>query len=497
MIDRTMFESHTVSEQGTSLGPENTPPRAVATQNCPPAVLDSLLKNTDDTIMLVDADGLIHFVNRVSAGLAPDKLLGTSLFSLVPPASHERCRAALRNACEFGQADQYEQRWNDEIWRSVRVAPLSDQSPAMALVIATDIDQRKRAEDSLRESEERFRQLAENVREVFWLMDWNEQRVLYVTNAYQKIWGQPARQLYESAASWISAVHADDRARVERAFLAAVESGNFHAEYRVLRPDGSIRWIRDQGYPLRDADGKVCRMAGIAEDVTEQRAIEGNLRAERKLLKRLLDLQEKERGLLAYEIHDGFIQDLVGAKMLLESLRPGLPADQPALLARMDAIEVSLRKAIGEGRRMISNLRPLVIDDSGILAAIEYLINERQSPTSPEMSFRYDVAFVRLPPLLEGALFRIVQESLTNACRHSKATRVDIEMIQQDERVRLTVRDNGIGFDRAAVPEDRFGLRGLVERARLFGGRSQIHSTPGAGTEVWVDLPINKSAISQ
>jgi signal transduction histidine kinase len=263
-----------------------------------------------------------------------------------------------------------------------------------------------------------------------------------------------------------------------------------------MRPDGSIRWVRDQGYPLRDADGKVCRMAGIAEDVTEQRSIEGNLRAERKLLKRLLDLQEKERGLLAYEIHDGFIQDLVGAKMLLESLRPGFPTDQPVLLARMDAIEASLRKAIGEGRRMISNLRPLVIDDSGILAAIEYLINERQGPTSPEMSFRYDVTFVRLPPLLEGALFRIVQESLTNACRHSRATRVDVELIQQDERVLLTIRDNGIGFDRAKVPDDRFGLRGLVERARLFGGRSQIHSTPGTGTEVWVDLPINKSAIT-
>ena len=112
------------------------------------------------------------------------------------------------------------------------------------------------------------------------------------------------------------------------------------------------------------------------------------------------------------------------------------------------------------------------------------------------MTFRYDVKFVRLPPLLEGALFRIVQESLTNACRHSQATRVDIELTQQDDRVLLTIRDNGIGFDRSAVPDDRFGLRGLIERARLFGGRSQIRSEPGTGTEIWADLPINKSGIS-
>ena len=153
-------------------------------------------------------------------------------------------------------------------------------------------------------------------------------------------------------------------------------------------------------------------MAGVAEDITEQRNVEDSLRLERKLLKRLLDLQERERHLLACEIHDGFIQDLVGSKMLLESLRPNLPAENACLIARLDKIECALRKAIGEGRRMIANLRPMVIDDKGILAAIEYLVSERQSEPCPHMTFSHDVTFSRLPPLLEGALFRIVQESL-------------------------------------------------------------------------------------
>ena len=138
----------------------------------------------------------------------------------------------------------------------------------------------------------------------------------------------------------------------------------------------------------------------------------------------------------------------------------------------------------------------MVIDDSGIVAAIEFLISERHEVDTPRIDFRHRVQFTRLPPLLEGALFRIVQESLTNARRHSQASQVNVDLSQQDERVLLTIRDNGIGFDQAAVPEDRFGLRGLVERARLFGGRSEIRSQPGQGTEIWVELPINKSGVS-
>jgi two-component system sensor histidine kinase DegS len=166
------------------------------------------------------------------------------------------------------------------------------------------------------------------------------------------------------------------------------------------------------------------------------------------------------------------------------------------LLHRLDTIEAALRKAIGEGRRMISNLRPMVIDDKGILVAIEYLISEKQAESGPQMTFAHDVRFTRLPPLLEGALFRIVQESLTNARRHSKAAHVHVDLAQVDERVILTIVDDGVGFDRAAVPEGRFGLRGLVERARLFGGRADVRSEPGSGTRIWVELPISKSALS-
>ncbi|HVU89314.1 MAG TPA: PAS domain-containing protein [Pirellulales bacterium] len=458
------------------------------------AMLAALAAHDDLTILAVDRKGNISYGNNGQS--ARSGCPGGNLYALLSSADHPRCHDALARCCELGQSDCFETHWLDGTIRSVRVVPLASQQEKTALVIARDVTDVVRVQEALSESEQRFRQLAENVREVFWLLNPIDRRLLYVTNAYERIWGRSAKEFYQENRGWFDAVHVDDSDRVKRSFDAALESGSFQAEYRIVRPDGAVRWIRDRAYISRGANGQAARVAGIAEDITEQRNVEDSLRMERKLLKRLLDLQERERHLLACEIHDGFIQDLVGAKMLVESIRPRLSPEHSCLMARLETIECALRKAIGEGRRMVSNLRPMVIDDKGILAAIEYLINERQAEAGPHMTFSHDVRFSRLPPLLEGTLFRIVQESLTNARRHSQASEVHVELAQVDERVVLTIVDDGVGFNRAEVPEGRFGLRGLIERARLFGGRADVHSEPGCGTRVWVDLPISKSGIS-
>ena len=116
------------------------------------------------------------------------------------------------------QKDQFESRWLDGTVRVTRTVPLADQTTATCLVIATDVTGLRRVEASLHESEQRFRQLAENVREVFWLMDSHDRRLLYVTNAYQRVWGRATKDLYDGAIGWFDCVHAEDRARVERGF---------------------------------------------------------------------------------------------------------------------------------------------------------------------------------------------------------------------------------------------------------------------------------------
>ncbi|GKS57002.1 hypothetical protein YTPLAS18_05290 [Nitrospira sp.] len=132
------------------------------------------------------------------------------------------------------------------------------------------ITDRKRAEDALRESEERFRQLAEHIREVFWLTDPEKEQILYISPAYETIWGSSCGRLYASPCSWIDAIHPDDRERVSSAAQTKQVTGEYDEEYRIIRPDGTIRWIRDRAFPIRDESGVVYRLAGLAEDVTDR-----------------------------------------------------------------------------------------------------------------------------------------------------------------------------------------------------------------------------------
>jgi Amt family ammonium transporter len=140
-----------------------------------------------------------------------------------------------------------------------------------------DIGERKRVEAELRESEERFRQLAENIDEVYWITSADRSRFVYVSPAFESIWDRLCADLYRRPTTWLEPVHAEDHSRVEEAFRK-VTQGRFSVEYRILRPDGQVRWIQDSGYPIIDENGDVARIVGVAQDVTEQRDSESELR---------------------------------------------------------------------------------------------------------------------------------------------------------------------------------------------------------------------------
>src|SRR5207247_1361650 len=121
-------------------------------------------------------------------------------------------------------------------------------------------------EKEIQDSEERFRQVAESISEVFWMTDISKNKMIYVSPAYQKIWERTATRLYESPWDWLEAIHPDDRERVRKAARTKQMAGEYDEEYRIVRPDGSIRWIRDRAFPVLDQHGHLYRLAGIAED---------------------------------------------------------------------------------------------------------------------------------------------------------------------------------------------------------------------------------------
>jgi signal transduction histidine kinase len=149
-----------------------------------------------------------------------------------------------------------------------------------------------------------------------------------------------------------------------------------------------------------------------------------------------------------------------------------------------------LRDAVAEARRVISGLRPPILDDHGVVAALEYLVNESR-PYIRQLDFIHKAFFGRLSPSSEAAIFRITQEALSNIRRHSGAQRARIELRQHGQWVRLLIRDWGCGFDPARVHEDRFGLQGIRQRALLLGTRALIESMPNRGTLIAVDFPLD------
>ena len=155
--------------------------------------------------------------------------------------------------------------------------PLWDSGGCVYAVcgISTDITKRKLAEEALQESEGRFRQLVEIIREVFWLTDLEKKAILYISPGYEAIWGRSCASLYAAPQNWLEAIHPEDRPRVVEAAHTKQVPGDYDEEYRIVRPDGSIRWIRDRAFPVKNEAGEVYRLAGIAEDITEQKERKG------------------------------------------------------------------------------------------------------------------------------------------------------------------------------------------------------------------------------
>lgn len=286
-------------------------------------------------------------------------------------------------------------------------------------------------------------------------------------------------------------VPAESHEPLRRAIASVLETNRVAVlEVRFVRRFGESAWQLMRIGPMR-LHGTIAGLVLLASDITQHKLAIQKLQAEEGLLRDLLELQDRERRMVAYEIHDGFIQEVVGARMILQGLRHSLDKVEPSATTRFDSAVALLAHAVNEGRRLISELRPMIIDEMGIIDALEFLIGEEEARGDMQITFTHRIECERLPALLQATIFRIARESLNNARRHGAATRVDIRLTQIGTRfLILEIQDNGVGFNPEAVPSDRYGLAGIRERAQLFGGGATIESSPQQGTRVTVKLSL-------
>ncbi|MGC3971038.1 MAG: histidine kinase [Pirellulales bacterium] len=251
------------------------------------------------------------------------------------------------------------------------------------------------------------------------------------------------------------------------------------------------RWLKVTGAPVRDASGQITGGVVLFRDETVTKQAQEALESERRYLRHLIQWQDSQRRLTACDLHDGLVQLVTGAVLHLEGYRSKHVAQDSPAESEVAGILTMLRDALDEARRLIAGLQPPVLDERGVVGAVEYLVEQHRAESGLVVEFSHDLRQLRWPSIVEATVFRITQEALQNVARHADTRRAAVDLKQVDDNLQLTVRDWGRGFNVQQRQARRFGLRGIAERCRLLGGSVTIESRPGNGTTVAAVLPTN------
>ncbi len=463
--------------------------------------LQTLIHASPLGIVAFDETGLVELWNPALTemmGWTEEEVLGQPL-PFVPEsgrAEYEQLRQRVAKGESF-QGVEVRRRRKDgtAVELSISAGPRYSLAGRYLGVVAAlrDISERKRMEEALRESELRFRQIAENIHEVFYLNDPNQREMLYVSPAYETIWGRSCESLYEDAKSFVATIHPDDQEEVLASFAEQRAGRPIDLVYRVIRPDETMRWIRSRAFPVWGEDGTLVRTAGIAEDITSLKMQEDALR---RLTQQLVAVQEEERREIARELHDEIGQTLTSLSLSLEMIgRNTAVSEQPKLSAEMIALQEIVQALMMRVREISLNLRPAMLDDLGLLPALRWLFKQYTERTGIEVKFRQSGLGQDHAPLnhdLDTAVYRIIQESLTNIARHAQVSEAQVDIWVSHEKIILQVSDEGQGFDVARTSEANLtaGLVGMRERARNLDGHFLIESGHGRGTQIIAEIPL-------
>jgi PAS domain S-box-containing protein len=358
------------------------------------------------------------------------------------------------------------------------IAELEQRTKERTAALEREVDERKQTEEQLRKTMQQLRQLAENITDAFWMRNVSDTRMVYVSPAYEQIWGRSCKDLYRSPTGWLDAVHPEDRERVAQG-IGKQSSGEQSEEYRIIRPDGTLRSIRDRSFPIRDSAGAVIRIVGIAEDITDRRRLECEI----------LEISDREQARLGQDLHDSLCQKLVSAAFDNSALKRRLANRELPETALAQQVAVVLDDAITEARTLARGLFPVQLEVDGLHVALQQLAAGVQARFQIDCQAHCDESIVVRDNAFATHLYRIAQEAVTNAIKHAQAKRILVRLNREGGLIELTVTDNGIGIPSSMEKGEGMGMHTMKYRARNIGGTLNISGAASGGTIVSCRVP--------
>ena len=467
------------------------------------------------------AKELFHYLfEQASLGIAVEDLEGTlllanpALCSMLGYGEDEVCGM---NCCQFansedsqddwalfrqlraGSIDQYtlEKRYvrkgGDQLWGRLNVSLLKDLQggPPLVFAFVENITERKRTEDALRESEQRFR-LAAYAGKMF-SYEWEAATDLIVRSGeYAEMLCTDNEADLTTGQQILAKVHPDDRVRVLAADAAlSADKPELRVSHRMARRDGHVIWVEKTGRAHFNEQGKMLRIVGMVADITERKLAEAALA---DVSRRLIEAQEQERRRIARELHDDIGQRLALLAVELEQLHQD-PHDLYEMRSRTVELQKQASELATDIQTLSRELHSTRLEYLGIVAAMRDLCRELGEQTKVKIDFNSQDLPGSLPPDISLCLFRVLQESLRNAVKHSGARQVEVRLTGTLDEIHLAVSDGGVGFDSQDTKKSRgLGLISMEERLKILTGTLSIESQPKCGTTIHARVPLTSGS---
>ena len=392
---------------------------------------------------------------------------------------------------------EYRLRRKDGEWVWIHdraVVTYDENGKKYASGMLSDITERKQAELHIKELKEKYETLIRNIPDAIYSSLPDERATtLFVSDRFNDWVGCSPYDFHKDPEIWLKSIHPEDREDTINAYITAYKKKTeFVFEYRVVhQKTGQVRWLREHGMPIKDEKGNIIRYDGILTDITEQKCLREDLEF---YIRETTIAQEQERKRISRELHDETAQLLANLYNRINLILMNERLTKRTI-ERLEQLRSEVDTILEGVRRFSHNLRPGLLDQFGLIPSLALLSEEVIAQGILDCSLHIAGHERRLLSEKEIVLFRITQEALRNAVKHSKATKVVIDIDFFDFSVRLKVTDNGKGFEVPGVLSSlarrgKLGLMGMQERVHLFDGSLNICSGKGKGTIITANIPL-------